>query len=87
MEGKEFKTYGGQVDFLPTIAYAYGIDKSSYENTTLGRNLLNTSKSFALLSDGEIIGKKGLSKADIDHINRSYEISDMIVRSNYFKKK
>jgi len=87
MEGKEFKINGGQVDFLPTIAYALGIEKSLYENTTLGRNLLNTSKSFALLSEGEIIGKEGLSKTDIEHINKSYEISDMVIRANYFKKK
>jgi len=87
MEGKELKINGGQVDFLPTIAYALGIEKSLYENTTLGRNLLNTSKSFALLSEGEIIGKEGLSKADIQHIDKSYEISDMVVRANYFKKK
>lgn len=86
IEGKEFRINGGQVDLLPTIAYAFGIDKSIYENTTLGRNLLNTSKNFALLSEGEIIGKDGLSKDDIEHINKSFEVSDMLIRANYFKK-
>ncbi|MDT8716789.1 LTA synthase family protein [Clostridium sp. 19966] len=87
MKPEEFKINGGQIDLLPTLAYAFGIPEDKYKNTALGRNLLNTKKSFALLADGEIIGKDSLSQNDINHINDSFDISDKLVRTNYFKNK
>ena len=86
LEGEEIKTIGGQIDLLPTIAYTMGIKQADYENTALGRNLLKTNKSFALLADGTIIGKENLNKIDVDNINQSFDLSDKLIKSNYFKK-
>jgi phosphoglycerol transferase MdoB-like AlkP superfamily enzyme len=85
LHGKTIEVAGGQIDIMPTIAYLMGIDEGRYENTSLGRNLLNTKKSYALLTDGTIIGKENLTEEDIDHINKSFQISDLIIRTNYFK--
>lgn len=86
MKPEEFKLNAGQIDLLPTLAYAFGVPEEQYKNTALGRNLLNTKKSFALLANGDIIGKDSLSQTDINNINKSFEISDKLVRTNYFKK-
>lgn len=85
LQGENIKTIGGQVDLLPTIAYTLGIDENIYKNTTMGRNLLNTKKSFALLNNGTIMGKESLSSEDIKHVEDSFNIADKIIRSNYFK--
>lgn len=87
MQGEEIKTNGGQIDIMPTLCYAFGIDDSKYKNTTMGRNLLNTNKSYALLSNGTIIGKETLNQSDIKHINESFDISEKIIRSDYFNRK
>jgi Phosphoglycerol transferase and related proteins, alkaline phosphatase superfamily len=87
MKGEEIKTNGGQIDILPTLAYTFGIDKSKYQNTSMGRNLLNTNKSYAILSNGTIMGKESLTSEDLDHINQSFQVSDEIIRANYFKQK
>lgn len=86
MKGEVIPTDGGQIDLMPTLAYTLGIDKSLYQNTTMGRNLLNTDKSYAILSNGTIMGKETLSKQDIAHVNESFNIADMITRSDYFNK-
>ena len=86
LQGQQFSVNGGQIDLLPTIAYAMGVKESDYSNTALGRNLLNTNKSFALLADGTIVGKETLNKTDINDLNNAFELSDKLVRTNYFKK-
>lgn len=85
LQGKEIKTIGGQIDVLPTIASLMGIDEAKYENTTLGRNLLNTNKGYALLNNGTIIGADKLSPEDITHVKKSFDISDFITQTDYFK--
>lgn len=85
LQGKDIKTIGAQVDVLPTIASLMGVDENKYKNTTMGRNLFNTNKNYAILNDGTIVGKNNLSKKDIEHIKDSFHIADMITRSNYFK--
>ena len=42
---------------MPTLLYMLGVDKTEYENTALGRNLLNTNRNFAIITDGTIKGK------------------------------
>lgn len=82
--GKEVKTIGGHVDIMPTVAYLIGIDEKNYINTAMGRNLLKTNKSFVVLSNGVYIGKSNSEedkKRAIDGLN----ISDKLLRSNYFK--
>ncbi|MDP4089542.1 MAG: LTA synthase family protein [Bacillota bacterium] len=86
MEGKELKVQGGEIDVLPTLAYTLGIDSSKYNNSALGRNLLNTNRDFALLADGTIKGKENLSSEVLQSIQASFDISDKLLRTDYFSK-
>ncbi|CDM67206.1 phosphoglycerol transferase [Clostridium bornimense] len=81
LEGKEIETYGGQVDFLPTISYLLGIEESEYTDTAMGRNLLNTNQNFVVLTTGEY---RGDNKKEKKEKIKSLNISDMMIRSNYF---
>jgi uncharacterized sulfatase len=83
INGEEIKTIGGQVDIYPTLMYLLGIDKNYYERTCIGRNLLNTNKNFVVLKDGGIIGK--ISAKEKEMARKGLDISDKIIRSNYFK--
>ncbi|WP_242960914.1 LTA synthase family protein [Clostridium peptidivorans] len=82
---KEFTVNGGQIDTMPTVAYMMGIDKGKFENTAMGRILVNTNKDFTVLSDRTYIGDKS-NKSQVDHSILGIDISDMMIRSNYFNK-
>jgi lipoteichoic acid synthase len=84
LDQKELETYGGHVDILPTISYLMGIDDGNYINTALGRNLLNTNKNFTILSNGKYIGEYQ-SEIEKEKAVEALEISDKLLRSNYFK--
>lgn len=82
IKGEEIKTIGGQVDIYPTLMYLLDINKKYYENTCIGRNLLNTNRNFAVLKDGEIIGEINAKEKEMSR--KGLDISDKIIRSNYF---
>ena len=84
-EGKTFDTIGGQIDIMPTMLYLLGVDPSKYENTAFGRNLLNTNRSFAVITNGTIKGTN-LTAEDEKQINNSLELSDKMIRANYLNK-
>ncbi|AOR22560.1 LTA synthase family protein [Clostridium taeniosporum] len=84
--GQTFDLYGGQIDVMPTLLYMLGIDKKEYENTVLGRNLLNTKKSFAILTNGTIRDKDTLSNEEKKVYKNILDLSDKMIRANYFKK-
>lgn len=84
IKGKEIKTIGGEVDLMPTILYLMGIDKKEYVNTAMGRNLLNTKESYAVMPNGEIDGDAGSKDKDNEAID-GLDIADKIIRSDYFK--
>ena len=86
LKGEEIKTNGGQIDILPTLAYAFGLDENKYEDTAMGRNLLNTNRSYALLNDGTIRGKETLTKKETEFVTESFDISDSLIRANTIKK-
>lgn len=81
---KTFNTIGGQIDIMPTLLYALGVDASEYENTALGRNLLNTKKSFAISADNEFFGEDNLSQEEKELQLEILELSDKMIRANYF---
>lgn len=83
-KGQEIKTIGGQIDLYPTLAYLMGIPEDQYKDTTFGRNLLNTQKSFAVLANGEFIGKSA-SQEEENKAIQGIDLADLILRSNYFK--
>lgn len=44
LEPEVISKVGGQSDFLPTISYLLGIDRSEFENSSMGRVLVNTER-------------------------------------------
>ncbi len=77
-------TTGGQIDIMPTLLYSFGIDKSEYESTSFGRNLLNTQQDYVLLADGEFRGN--VDKAKQKELLNGLEYADMAIKTNFFKK-
>lgn len=78
-----FETYGGQSDFMPTILYLLGIPDDQYNKTTIGRNLLNTTRSYAIINNGSIKGEENLTEEEKAIVSKSLDISDKMIRSNY----
>lgn len=83
--GKTIDTIGGQIDIMPTMLYLLGVDSSKYENTALGRNLLNTNRSFAITTNGTIKGTN-LTADEEKLISNSLELSDKMIRADYLNK-
>ncbi|MBE6062289.1 MAG: LTA synthase family protein [Clostridium butyricum] len=75
--------YGGQVDLMPTLLYLLGIPADQYQNTCMGRNLLNTNKSFAVINNGKIYGEENLTDKEKEIFSKTLDISDKIIRANY----
>lgn len=82
-EGKTFDLYGGQIDLMPTLLYMLGIPSNQYENTALGRNLLNTQKSFAILTNGTLKGEENLTPEEQTIYKQALDLSDKMIRSNH----
>ncbi len=83
LKGEEISTIGGQIDFLPTITYLMGVDKSKIENSAMGKNLLNTNKSFAVMENRTVIGN--LDETQKKEAIKGLDLADGMIRSNYFK--
>lgn len=77
------KASGGQTDFLPTISYLMGIDKSLYQNTSMGRVLVNTNRDSTIIRTKEIQGKVQ-SPEEEQHVLNSYIIGEKIIKNNFF---
>lgn len=86
MKGEVISTKGGQVDFYPTFAYLMGSERNEIPSSNLGRILVNTKKDFVLLANGTIIGETKSSE-EKNHIQRAVEISELMIKSNYFPRK
>jgi phosphoglycerol transferase MdoB-like AlkP superfamily enzyme len=82
-EAKTFDLYGGQIDVMPTMLYLLGVDKDKYENSALGRNLLNTEKSFAVITNGTLKGEDNLTDKEKEVYKKALDISDKMIRANY----
>lgn len=76
-------TTGGQIDLMPTLLYLFGTDKSQYESTTFGRNLMNTNKDYAVLANGEVKGN--VTEEQKTELVKSLEFADKAIRVNFFK--
>ncbi len=86
LRGQEITTIGGHIDILPTVGYLMGIAQSQYENTAMGRNLLNTGKDFAVLADSKFIGTAA-NEQERSFAVRGWEVADKIICSSYFGKR
>ncbi|MGL5245497.1 MAG: LTA synthase family protein [Sarcina sp.] len=80
-----FDTFGGQTDIMPTLLYLLGINNDVYKDTALGRNLLNTNRSYAITNDKTIKGE--LSANDRNILSNILDLSDKMIRANYFQGK
>lgn len=80
MNGLVIDKIGGQIDMMPTIEYLLGLDQEKYYSGLMGRNLLGSSSSGVILSDGSILGQT----EDEDHLKEAQDIADIIIKGNYF---
>lgn len=80
-EGKTFDTIGGQIDIMPSLLYLMGVDNDKYINTSIGRNLLNTNKSFAVLTNLEVVGEN-LTDEEKEMYKNIVDLSDKMIRAN-----
>lgn len=78
-------TLGGQIDILPTLSYLMDVDKKDYMYTSVGRNLLNTKLNYTYTHSGALI-QKNLPNSKVPLLEKSVEYSDILIRSNYFRK-
>ena len=86
LEKRTIDTYGGQVDFLPTISYLLGIEEKEYMYTAMGRNLLNTNESFVVLTTREYRGNSN-SKGEKKKKLKAIDISNTMIKNDYFKSR
>lgn len=75
---------GGQVDFLPTISYLLGVERSKFDNTSMGRVLVNTNRNATILNNGDIMGTPKDANEE-KHLKDVFKIADNIIEGNYFK--
>lgn len=80
-EGKTFDTIGGQVDIMPTLLYLMGVENDKYIDTALGRNLLNTNKSFAVLTNLDVVGEN-LTDKEKELYKNIVDLSDKMIRAD-----
>ncbi|MEF9933999.1 MAG: LTA synthase family protein [Clostridium sp.] len=85
MEGKTIPTLSGQIDILPTLSYLMGVDEKEYSYSSFGRNILNTNYSFTYNAKGDILNET-LPNDLVKLHSKSIYYSDILIRSNYFKK-
>jgi uncharacterized sulfatase len=62
-----------------------GVDESKYLDTSVGRNLLKTNKSFAVLANGTYLGDAASEEEKQNRI-KGLEIADVLIRSNYLSE-
>lgn len=79
----QIDNYGGEIDVMPTLLYLLGVPDDEYQNTCLGRNRLNTNKSYAVLTSGELKGGDDLSDEEKEIYKNSLQMSDKMIRANY----
>ncbi len=83
IQGETISKEGGQIDFLPTIAYLLGFNRDAFDSTAMGRVLVNTNRNAIILNDGEIVGNP--TPKEKAHLEKSFNIADMVIQGNYFK--
>lgn len=90
--GETLPVIGGQVDVLPTLCWLAGVDPAAHRMTAVGRNLLNTRKSFAVVRDWRgakpyrYIGPP-TTPAERAAALKGVDVSDKIIRGGYLEKR
>ena len=68
---------------MPTLLYLLGIPADQYQYTCMGRNLLNTNRSYAVINSGKIYGEENLTDEEKEIFSKTLDISDKMIRANY----
>jgi phosphoglycerol transferase MdoB-like AlkP superfamily enzyme len=84
-KGEVIEKAGGQIDFLPTISYLLGVDRTEFENTSMGRVLVNTERNATILNYGQIKGTPN-NDNETKHLKDVFKIADMIIKGDYLEK-
>ncbi len=75
-----YQTVGGQMDVLPTLLGLLGVEDAAARRVMFGRDLLATTRSFALRDDGYVYGT--LTETERRTAYSAYYLSDLLIRSN-----
>ena len=81
-ESATISKVGGHIDIMPTVLSLLGIEKSVYQDNTMGMNLLAEGVGYAIDRNGKIYGE--VVDEDLRHVRRSIRISEKIIKTNYF---
>jgi lipoteichoic acid synthase len=91
LSGKTFETYGGQIDFLPTISHIMGIEQEKHPYA-MGNNLLTVQESFALVPQGDYNNEPVRVSSDrIDFSlnifdQETLKVADLMIKTNFCAK-
>lgn len=75
---------GGQIDIYPTLAYLLGFNQNEFLENIMGNNLMT------IRGDGGVVLNDGTYTGDEryrDHCLKGRELSELIIKSNYFATK
>ncbi|GIM28767.1 phosphoglycerol transferase [Clostridium polyendosporum] len=85
LKGETIDKFGGQIDIMPTVAYIMGVDRSKFENSTMGRVLVNTERNATVLNYGQVVGLPKDEKEE-SLLNNALKVADEFIRGNYLKQ-
>ena len=83
--GDRYDKVMGQIDIYPTLLQLFGLEDYAWKG--LGHSILDPNKpAFAVNSLGQIEGSaENLTDEETAHARRIYDISDLIIATDYFK--
>ncbi len=83
--GGRYDKVMGQIDIYPTLLQFFGLEDYAWKG--LGHSILDPNKpAFAVNSLGQIEGSaENLTDGETAHARRIYDISDLIIATDYFK--
>ncbi|MBK1810860.1 LTA synthase family protein [Clostridium sp. YIM B02505] len=84
LDGKVIHSYGGQVDFMPTIAYLVGNKDKEFMNYIMGRVLVNTKRDATIIKSGIIQGHVN-NDDERRHVEDSYSIGKKFILNDYYR--
>jgi phosphoglycerol transferase MdoB-like AlkP superfamily enzyme len=84
MSGNVIHSYGGQVDFMPTISYLIGNEDKSYMDYAMGRVLVNTNRNSTIVKTGDIKGTPA-NDSEKKHVEDSYSVGRKYILNEYYK--
>ena len=83
LQGEVNNTYGGQIDFYPTLTYLLGIENEKYTKFNMGKNLFNTKNNYVNVN-GKLYGE---FNEEINNFEKKVlDLNELILLSDYINK-